>query len=208
MKNRISLLFSVVMLFLSSTIALAQYTPVEGDATYSFSWQGNKMLNNTDYLDNFSFLGFTVDGQYFVTDNVSVGGEFQWISYYQYKPRATYERPQGAVTSDIYNYIYQVPLMVTARYHFTGNERILPYMGISAGAMASETSTYFSVYEINDNRWGFASRARLGTCVAISPSFLLDLNAHYSFASNGAPEFGYHYMSAFGFEAGFRLVSF
>jgi outer membrane protein W len=208
MKNRLYILFSLVLCLLSPSLSYAQYTPVEGDAMYAFSWQGNKMLNNTDYIDNFSFLGFTIDGQYFVTDNLSVGGEFQWISYYQYKPRATYSNDRAAITTDLYNYVYQVPIMLTARYHFTGNERVLPYMGLSAGAMASETTTYFSIFEIEDDKWGFASQARLGTYFAISPSFLFDINAHYSFASNGAPDFGYNYMSAFGFEAGFRLVSF
>jgi hypothetical protein len=59
-----------------------------------------------DYISKPSFRGFSINGNTYVTDNLSVGGTMHWNAYYEKYPRDTYELPDGAVTSTVWAKMY------------------------------------------------------------------------------------------------------
>jgi len=57
------------------------------------------------YIGSASFRGFTFEGRGFVTDNVTIGGLFNWSTFYEEQRGATYEEGTLTVTGNQYRYI-------------------------------------------------------------------------------------------------------
>ena len=88
----------------------------------------------TDYVSETSWRGFSVNGNTYITDKVTIGGTMQWNAFYEKYPRNTYELPDGAITSTVWAKMYVMPLLVNARYNFKPEGTLRPYVGLGTGA--------------------------------------------------------------------------
>ena len=121
-----------------------------------------------------------------IKPNVSVGIAASWNSFSEYVPKTTYQKPDGsgAITTDIVDEIYSVPLTLTAKYYFLHDKRALtPYVGIGLGAQYSAQAKYFNIYGLEDNNWGFVARPELGLQFSFNRNSSLFLSGIYNFAA-------------------------
>ncbi len=95
----------------------------------------------TDYVSKTSWRGFSINGQSYITDKVTLGGTMQWNAFYEKYPRDTYELPDGAVTSTVWAKMYVMPLLVNARYNFKPEGTFRPYVGLGTGAYYIQQET-------------------------------------------------------------------
>jgi hypothetical protein len=88
----------------------------------------------TDYTSKTSFRGFSVNGNSYISDKVTLGGTFQWNAFYEKYPRDTYQLPDGAINSTVWAKLYVMPLLVNARYNFKPEGTFRPYVGLGTEA--------------------------------------------------------------------------
>jgi opacity protein-like surface antigen len=175
---------------LLSLVAFSLYSRAESgflaNGLYSFSWDINVPLNNKDFIENTSAAGAAFQGRYFINPNFSIGGEIAWSSLYQYAPRKTYQFENGAVTTDLYKYLYMLPMSANAHYYFNPDSKLMPFAGIGLGAMYSEQDIYFNIYNLYATNWGFLVKPEAGAILKFgrySQSGAI-LGVRYNYATN------------------------
>jgi len=135
----------------------------------------------TDYVSKTSWRGFSVNGQSYITDKITMGGTFQWSAFYEKYERDTYELPDGAVTSTVWAKMYVMPLLVNARYNFKPEGTFRPYVGLGTGAYYIQQETQVGLYSDSPKNWRFGLAPELGLYYPVGMS---DLAIHARVAYN------------------------
>jgi len=190
------------VLFLSSTVIFAQSNLLAG------AWNIN-MPANGDYITKTSLSGGKIEYRHFIRNShISYGVALDWVSYEQYFPRQTFQKPDGngAVTSDFVAQVYQVPIVATVHYNFKGGKMVKPYAGIGLGASYMEQSLYYNVYVSDENNWGFVARPELGALIKFDESWGAILGANYSIATNKTELINKSSFNSFGFNIGLAVL--
>jgi hypothetical protein len=85
-------------------------------------WQMNGTIAN-DYVQNFQAYGAYVEGGYYVTPMLAVGGFASFGTNNEYIPKQTYQlEDKAAITTDLDRSVYQVPFGATMRVRFMRTE--------------------------------------------------------------------------------------
>ena len=178
MKKSIIILLVLVMLYTGN------YAQSVGADKFSIAWEVG--IPSNDFMSATSYSGGRIEYQRMIKPNVSVGIAGSWNSFSEYVPKTTYQKPDGsgAITTDIVNEIYSVPLTLTAKYYFLHDKRALtPYVGIGLGAQYSAQAKYFNIYGLEDNNWGFVARPELGLQFSFNRNSSLFLSGVYNYAA-------------------------
>jgi outer membrane protein len=134
-----------------------------------------------DFISKTSWRGFSINGQSYISDKITLGGTFQWSAFYEKYPRNTYELPDGAVTSTVWSKMYVMPLLVNARYNFKPEGTFRPYVGLGTGAYYIEQETQVGLYVDSPKNWRFGLAPELGLYY---PFGMSDLALHVKVAYN------------------------
>ncbi len=135
----------------------------------------------SNYISKTSWRGFSVNGNTYITDKITLGGTFQWSAFNEKYPRDTYELPDGAVTSTVWAKMYVMPLLVNARYNFKPEGTFRPYVGLGTGAYYIEQETQVGLYVDAPKNWRYGLTPELGLYYPIGMS---DLALHARVAYN------------------------
>lgn len=205
MKNKINIIALFFVLFAaSSTSAQSGFLPTRFVAV---GWDINTPLNNTGFIDNTSASGLSVQGRYFVSEHISVGGEIAWASLYEYAPRETYTFENGAVTTDLYKFNYLLPITANAHYYLMPDRKVSPYVGLGVGAMYSQQDFYFNVYNLSFSKWGYLVKPEVGALFKFGRSNMgAMLGVRYNYGTNRVPILNFDNMQTLG--VNFGLVFF
>jgi hypothetical protein len=203
-------IFFTSILLLSILIdksAQAQYGYVP-NGFFAFAWDINVPLNNKDFIERTSFYGGKIEGRTFITPKFSVGGELSWNSSYQYQPKRTYQFDGGAVTTDLYKYVYNVPFNLNAHYYFMDDKLIMPFAGLGVGAMYSEQDVYFNIYNLYSNNWGFLLRPEAGALIKFGSNSTTAalLGVRYNYATNRESDFNINKIKSLSFQVGIAFM--
>jgi hypothetical protein len=148
-------------------------------------WQFNGTLAN-DFAESAQGYGAYVEGGYFVTPMLAVGGFASFNTNNQYIPTKTYTfSDQSALTTDLTRSIYQVPFGATLRYRFM-RSMFQPYVEAKMGAEYSAQNIYMSTFVNQHENWGFYVSPEIG--LTFFPfertDFGFQVAAYYSYATN------------------------
>ena len=146
----------------------------------------------SDFISKTSFSGGTFGYRKMLNKgNVSIGGDISWNSLYEYAPRKTYELPNGAVTTDLYKYVYTLPFGLNAHYYFQGNKLVTPYAGLMLGTTYSQQKIYYNTYVTEDENWGFYIRPEIGAMIKFDEytNWGLLIGARYNYSTNQQADF-------------------
>lgn len=166
-------------------------------------WQFNGTIANS-YVKSAQGYGAYVEGGYYVSPMLAVGGFAGFGTNNEYIPKETYVFDGGAaLTTDLDRSIYQVPFGATLRYRFS-RKICQPYVEAKLGAEYSMQSTYMSTFVNRQDNWGFYVSPEIG--VSIFPFRKADvgfqLAAYYSYATNRNDDFGINGLNNLGFKLG------
>ncbi|MFI5218222.1 MAG: hypothetical protein ACHQNT_01950 [Bacteroidia bacterium] len=208
MNRKICLFLFIVILGANNASAQeAAYTPMGSvfDNFFTFAWDVNIPMGDK-YVDATSYAGGKLEYRKMINDNnLSVGFDVSWNSYYEYKSYQTYEYNSTTdVTTDLYKYNYTLPLALTLHKYFPGNSAFLPYIGLGLGATYSRPSLFFNIYEIYEDNWGFLARPELGTIIKFDKGADVGvlLGVRYSYSTNKEEGFKIENLQALGFQLG------
>jgi outer membrane protein W len=181
MKNKA--LFVVMLSMMTTAIVNAQSYKTN---LFVAAWEIGVPVSNNDFLSKTSYTGGKLEYRHFIKHNVTVGGFIGWRSYYEYFPTATYENPEKtqAVTTDMYRYIYNLPMGANVHYYFQGGKMIKPFVGLGLGAQYSEQTVYYNIFYSEDKNWGFLVRPEVGAIIPLQDQWGILVGATYSYSTN------------------------
>ncbi|HTE28411.1 outer membrane beta-barrel protein [Flavitalea sp.] len=162
----------------------------EGSELY-FNWNLGAPVSNS-FVKGFNGSGANLGYNKFIQKNLSVGAAIGWNNYNTYYDRQTYSNKTGAITTDMYTYIFALPVTLTATKYFDLGKIVSPYIKIGAGAMYSEQNQYYNIYQDGNNNWGFTAIPEIGARFDLVPGSKWSLNAsaQYLYATNKASDYG------------------
>ena len=177
----LSILFLAAVLFPNR--AISQIT----DKGYvDIDWQFNIPIN-TGFADKASGWGMSIDGGYYVTDNVGLGLFMTYSTNNDYIERQTLKLTETAsLTTDQLHTIFQLPFGVSARYRFLPDAIVKPYVAVKLGTEYSRLSSYYNSFTSKDDSWGFFLCPEVGTAIYFTSNQTVGLHAalYYSYATN------------------------
>jgi hypothetical protein len=165
------------------------------------AWDVNFPINNK-FVSKTSFEGFKFELRRMIKSGISAGFEVGWNTYYQYVPRQTYQIQDGAVTTDLYTYIYTLPLALNVHHYFNINKMVTTYAGLALGATYSQQKIYYNTYVSQDENWGFLVRPELGAIIKFQEGMGLLVGARYSYSTNSQKTFQINGLQSFGLQLG------
>lgn len=192
-----------IIAFVSCSSIFAQQ---KGERIIYANWSFGPTLN-TKFVNQFSVNGANIGYSTFIKDDIAIGGELAWANYYQYAPRKTYLVHDGAYTTDMYKAIFTMPVTVTATKYFRVNKFVTPYAKLGLGAMYSQQSLYYNVYETDEQNWGFTVVPELGANIKFKPQspWAFNVSAQYKYATNKHTAFDVKNIQTLHFNVGAAL---
>lgn len=200
MKKFIYILSAAVALTLFSANADAQM----GKRYYvNGGWQFNGTLDN-EVVQSGQGYGAYIEGGYYLTPMLAVGGFASFNTNNQYFPKQTYVfDDKSALTTDLNKSIYQVPFGTSVRYRFS-RSMFQPYIEAKLGTEYSTQSTYMSTFVSRDSNWGFYVSPEVGMTVYPfnKDDFGFQLAAYYSYSTNESNKYSMKGINNLGFKLG------
>lgn len=168
-------------LFLTALPARAQITP---DTYFNADWQINLPLGNS-FADNGSGWGASIEGGYYLTPSLAVGGFLAYHTNHEYVSRRTVPLSGTAsMNTDQQHSLFQLPFGAAAHYRFDYNE-FQPYVGLKLGAEYARMTSDFYLYEKTRNTWGFYLSPEVGVEYYPWPNGIgFHAAMYYSFSTN------------------------
>ena len=166
-------------------------------------WQFNGTIAN-EFVEAASGYGAYIEGGYYITPMLALGGFASFNTNNQYIPKQTYTfDDKSALTTDLDRSLYQVPFGMTVRYRFLRSE-IQPYAEAKVGTEYSVQSTYMSTFVSRSDNWGFYISPEVG--VTFFPfqktDFGFQVAVYYSFATNNNSSYDIKGLNNLGFKLG------
>ena len=115
------------------------------DQMFSGSWDVNIPTGN-NFVDATSWAGGRIEFRKMLKNNISVGTDISWNSYFEYKSSQTYSvNANTDITTDLYKYNYTLPLALLVHKYFPSSGILIPYAGFGIGATYSEPRLIFNI---------------------------------------------------------------
>lgn len=205
MKNINKIIISALLLVSLLFVAPAAKAQITNNGYLDIDWQFNIPIN-TDFADKAAGWGMSLDGGYYLTDNVGIGAFMTYSTNNQYIERQTLMLTEtSALTTDQQHSIFQLPFGVSVRYRFVPDAIVKPYLAVKLGPEFSKVSSYYNSFTSRDKSWGFYVCPEVGTTFYFTSSQTVGLHValYYSYATNKSEVLTY---SVKGLNnAGFRL---
>lgn len=176
---------------------------------FHVGWNTLKPLSDKEFTSKTSSAGVKAGFSKFMNDRLGFGLEGSYNTLDDYVPRRTYDFPGGAITTDIYNYLYYFTIMGNAQYYFVQGEKFIPYASLGMGVAFSEYRIFYNVYEDTDSQTSFVVRPEIGTLFRVKEyaSWGLKSSVSYDFAANKSDYFEVDNFSGISFQIGVVLFT-
>jgi hypothetical protein len=136
-----------------------------------------------DFIDAFSWMGFTFEGDRFFSPNVSTGIILGWQEIYDQAGFQQYDFPQGAATGTTYRHLMVVPILVKGRY-WTGDTHqgrtLHPFFGAAIGTYYVRQTLDFGIWTAEESNWHFGIAPEAGIVLGQVRGAAWTLGARYN----------------------------
>lgn len=207
MKKRDNIYKKVAAIIVAAIVAI----PLTGRAQLTdhgyldVDWQFNIPIN-TGFADKAAGWGMSLDGGYYITDNIGVGAFFAYNTNNKYIETQTLALSNGgALTTDQQHSMFQLPFGVSARYRFVPDAIATPYVSLKLGPTYAKFYSYYNAFQSSDDSWGFYICPEIGTTIYFTSNNMVGLHIalYYNYSTNKAEVLTYKINGLN--NAGFRL---
>lgn len=178
----------VILLFLAASwSARAQ----EYNSVFHVGWNTLVPFSDKDFTGKTSSAGARLGYTKFLNERFGLGFEVGYSTLDDYVPLQTYLYEDGAISTDVYNYLYHLTVMANGQYFFSQGKRFIPYASLGLGVALSQYKIFYNVYTEADNETGFAIRPEIGTLFKVKEysSFGLKAALGFDYATNASDYF-------------------
>lgn len=178
-------------------------------SAFHLGWNTLVPFSDKDFTGSTSTAGLRLGYSQFVTERFGFGFEAGYSTLDDYVTPTTYEYPGGAITTDIYNYLYYFTLMANGQYYFSQGNRFTPYASLGMGVAFSEYKIFYNVYQESDQNIAFVVRPEMGTLFKVKEgsSFGLKAALGFDYATNKSEYFETKNLSGLNFQIGVVLLN-
>lgn len=158
-----------------------------GDKPYmgTFTWTVAQPMQYTkDYINAFSWLGFSFEGDRFFSESFSTGLVVGWQEIYDQRPFETYNFPQGAATAATYRHVMAWPILLRAKYWTGGSHQdrsMHPFVGGGLGTYYIRQTLDFGIYTAEESNWHFGVAPEAGVVFGRSRGVAWTLSTRYNY---------------------------
>ncbi|MBX2964506.1 MAG: outer membrane beta-barrel protein [Cyclobacteriaceae bacterium] len=163
----------------------------------------------TDFVSKTSSRGVRVGFTKFINEQFGAGIEGGFNVLDDYVPRQTYVQPGSAITTDIFNYMYNYTLTANGQYYFKKSGLFVPYAALHAGVMFTEYTLFYNAYSESENKTGFVVRPELGALYRVKTYGSLGFKAAvgYEYATNKSENYNIGNFSGLNVQFGIVLFN-
>lgn len=179
-RNSLYVFFAAVLL----SLPFSSKAQLSLNSYYNIDWQVNIPLGN-NFASNISGWGMNIEGGYYVTDNIAVGGFLNFHTNNEYFSRRTLPLSGTlSMSTDQQHQMFTLPFGALVRYRFIQDD-FQPYVGMKIGVCYSEFNNYYYIYQTEQKRWGFYMSPEVGfNWYPWANSVGFHAAIYYSFATN------------------------
>jgi len=158
--------------------------------------------NTSDFIEEFSFRGVMVSGDYFIEDEWTVGFTAGIQTFYEELGRNTYTEGTVTATGDEFRYLTSAPFLVTGKYHFDRFNPISAHVGAGAGLYHMVQTSEFAGLFFEERNWQIGFMPELGVGIEMSASTDFYVAAQYNYYLESKDIMSQSYVA---FNVGFRF---
>ena len=138
--------------------------------------------DSKDFASDFSWLGFTVEGDWFVRSKISTGFILGWQELYNEKNGDQFTFTNGTVTGRTYKHLGALPMLARARY-WTGNpgEKFHAFGGLGVGTYWMKQTVDIGIYTADESHWHFGLAPEVGFLMVTGYGVGWTVNARYNY---------------------------
>ncbi|VAW26636.1 hypothetical protein MNBD_BACTEROID06-529 [hydrothermal vent metagenome] len=178
---------------------------------WTFSWPISMGIGNTnEYIAKTSFRGISITGASFITDNISIGGEWSWEVFDEIKRDLlpldiSGDGFAGAVSGTQYRYLNTIPIFANAHYYLGENGALRPFAGLGIGTVYVDQRTDIGLVTIQSQTWRFGVQPEVGVFIPMGLSGVgVSLKAKYRYATKASDA---EAVNMFSFDIGFGFMN-
>ncbi|MEJ2540684.1 MAG: outer membrane beta-barrel protein [Gemmatimonadota bacterium] len=132
----------------------------------------------TDYADEFSFRGATLDLVRIARERVRVGVSAGWHVLSD-ETSGTEVFPEGAFTGTVRRYVNSVPILAVGSYHFGDRWGPQPFLGAGLGTIYAGNRATSGIFTVENNNWHLGFMAQAGIALPRPGGATWTLDARY-----------------------------
>lgn len=152
----------------------------QSNTTLSYS-MGFTVGDLSDYIQQASFRGITLDYRKMINPNVAVGFSAGWNIFYEEKDRATYILDNQSLTGKQYRYSNHVPLYINPTYYLKPGETVNPFFTLGVGTIYSKRNTDMNLYTYELDAWNFALAPEAGIQYSIDDATAISISGKFNY---------------------------
>ena len=136
-----------------------------------------------DYIDNFSWRGMNIEGQWSITPNISAGYNIGWNVFNQ-KITGEFKDGTRTLSGTQLRYLNAFPILVEGRYHIgdTYDSAVTPYFGVGVGTIYAMKRTEMGIFVSETKKWQFALAPAAGVLIPVGFSSMINIGVKYNYA--------------------------
>ena len=185
--NRPAVRRAMCTLFLLTLVALpfaggnAQLASKQYVGTLSYT-TASPVGDSKDFANAFSWLGFTIEGDWFIRQNISTGFILGWQEIYNETNGEQFTFDNGDVTGRTYKHLGALPILARARY-WTGapGETFHAFAGLGVGTYWVKQTVDVGIYTADEDHWHFGVAPEVGFLVKTGYGVGWTVNARYNY---------------------------
>jgi hypothetical protein len=177
MKLKIIILIILLLGFIASLTG--QVYPGLAGIQYS---PGSTTGDSKNFISDFSYRGFSMGYDKFVTRHISLGFITGWNVFDELNSDATLEVQGSTITGTQIRYFNAFPVMATFSF-FLGHPKsyIRPYASVGAGTYFIMQRLEIGLYQIEKDNWHFGLAPAIGVLFP-TDSVILQANVRFNYA--------------------------
>ncbi|MCD7795799.1 MAG: porin family protein [Alistipes sp.] len=151
----------------------------------NIGWQVNIPINNT-FANKANGWEAYVEGSYYFTRNIALGGFVSYNTNNEYIPRRIYPGNSGSsFSTDMQHSLFQIPFGLSERYRFLPSIW-RPYVGIKNGTNYAKFASYLNTVIATEETWEFYVSPEIGLSTHSFRNCDIGLQCalYYSYATN------------------------
>ncbi len=169
------IIFIISFCFISVGALVAQ-----SNTTFSYSI-GFPVGDLSDFVQEASWRGITLDYRKMVNPNVGVGFSVGWNVFYEALDKATYTLDNVSLTGKQYRYSNHVPMYINPTYYLKPGETMNPFFSLGIGTIYTKRNTDMNLYTIEQEAWNFALAPEVGFNYAIDDATALSVSGKLNY---------------------------
>jgi opacity protein-like surface antigen len=188
----------VSVLLLVGTAAEAQYTYVggghpgleKGETAFLLNYEISAPVSGfKDFISDWSFRGFSLEGRYMVSPHLSIGGGFSGNRFQQTSSNLTVDvsnnNASGNISGPTYRYTDNLSLKALVHYYFSEG-KLQPYVGVGIGGGWFYSYAQLVDLALSHDSFDFIVQPELGLLYELSSgstSLAVNLAVRYTYTT-------------------------